>query len=444
MPGTPRTGVDLPSAIERVIEDVAGEVEGRLVTVVAEYPAHLPAVAGDEQELAGVLARLISIAAHLIDQGEVNVRAELLPSGEAPTAVGLWTEGLDRLADDGPWALVKVSFRAPSNSDAPIPDVLLGLDRQANTPAAQDRALALSECRQILESLGGALWVETSPRDRLAFAMAIPLMAAQPVGPDMTPLRRVVDEHLPDRAGDTQTLLLLVEGDDIRSTLAHDLVDAGYRVVLASGGADVLALSRAEEPNLILLDLLARSPDAFDVAMVLKQDRRTSNIPVLFLTSVDDPHIGGKRMEAVNFMVRPSGTGALVSVIHSVLNSLPSPSSRVLVVEPDNAAREMMILMIQAYGYRVTEATGPEEALALAEHVKPGLILLNARVAQERDYWLVRGLRQVPSDFEIFVLADAMSDAEGQAAINRGASGYSETDKLPDLLDRVRGRKDRP
>ena len=348
------------------------------------------------------------------------------------------------MADDGPWALVKVSFRAPSNSDAPIPDVLLGLDRQANTPAAQDRALALSECRQILESLGGALWVETSPRDRLAFAMAIPLMAAQPVGPDMTPLRRVVDEPLPDRAGDTQTLLLLVEGDDIRSTLAHDLVDAGYRVVLASGGADVLALSRAEEPNLILLDLLARSPDAFDVAMVLKQDRRTSNIPVLFLTSVDDPHIGGKRMEAVNFMVRPSGTGALVSVIHSVLNSLPSPSSRVLVVEPDNAAREMMILMIQAYGYRVTEATGPEEALALAEHVKPGLILLNARVAQERDYWLVRGLRQVPSDFEIFVLADAMSDAEGQAAINRGASGYSETDKLPDLLDRVRGRKDRP
>jgi CheY-like chemotaxis protein len=146
----------------------------------------------------------------------------------------------------------------------------------------------------------------------------------------------------------------------------------------------------------------------------------------------------------VNFMVRPAGTGALVSAIHSVLNSLPSPSSRVLVVEPDDAAREMMILMIQAYGYRVTEATGPEEALALAEHVKPGLILLNAKLAQERDYWLVRGLRQVPSDFEIFVLADAMSDAEGQAAISRGASGYSETDKLPDLLDRVRGRKDRP
>jgi len=444
LPGTSRAGVDLPSAIERVIEDVAGEVEGRLVTVVAEYPAHLPAVAGDEQELAGVLARLTSIAAHLIDQGEVNVRAELLPAGEAPTAVGLWTEGLDRLAEDGPWALVNISFRAPSNIDSPIPDVLLGLDRRADTPAAQDRALALSECRQVLEGLGGALWVETSPRDRLAFGMAIPLMAAQSAGPDVSPLRRVVDEHLPERSEGAHTLLLLVEGDDLRSMLARDLVDAGYRVVLASSGADVMALSRAEHPDLILLDLLARAPTAFDVAMVLKQDRRTHNIPVLFLTSVDDAQIGGKRMEAVNFMVRPAGTGALVSAIHSVLNSLPSPSSRVLVVEPDDAVREMMILMIQAYGYRVTEATGPEEALALAEHVKPGLVLLNAKLAQERDYWLVRGLRQIPSEFEIFVLADAMSDAEGQAAMSRGASGYSETDKLPDILGRVRGRKDRP
>jgi DNA-binding NarL/FixJ family response regulator len=112
------------------------------------------------------------------------------------------------------------------------------------------------------------------------------------------------------------------------------------------------------------------------------------------------------------------------------------------VIEADNAIREMMILMIQAHGYRVTEASGPEEALALAEHVNPGLILVNAGLAQERDYWLLRSLRQLEGDFDIFVLADAMSDAEGRAAISRGASGYSETGKLPDLLDRVRGRKE--
>jgi DNA-binding NarL/FixJ family response regulator len=108
------------------------------------------------------------------------------------------------------------------------------------------------------------------------------------------------------------------------------------------------------------------------------------------------------------------------------------------VVEPSDALRETMVLMIQAHGYRVTEAGGPEEALVLAERVKPGLVLVNAGLAQDRDYWLLRGLRQVSTDIPVFVLAEALSEAEGKAAVRRGASGYTQTGKLPDLLSRVK------
>ena len=62
-------------------------------------------------------------------------------------------------------------------------------------------------------------------------------------------------------------------------------------------------------------------------------------------------------------------------------------------------------------------------------------------MAQERDYWLLRGLRQQSEDMAIFVLAEALTEAEGEAAVRRGASGYTETGKLNDLLNRV--RKDR-
>jgi len=199
----------------------------------------------------------------------------------------------------------------------------------------------------------------------------------------------------------------------------------------------VLPYAINERPDLILLDLLVRDPLAFDVALVLKRDRRTQGIPVLFLTSVDDPQ-AGKRMGAVDFVVRPSGTGALLATVNTVLRPDLSPTSRVLVVEPDEALRENMVMMIQAHGYRVTIATGPEEAHVLAERVNPGLILVNAELAQERNYWLLRGLRQISEDSEIFVLADALSDKEVKAAIRRGASGYSETGKLPELLNQVR------
>ena len=187
----------------------------------------------------------------------------------------------------------------------------------------------------------------------------------------------------------------------------------------------------------LLLDILARDPTAFDIAMVLKQDLRIGRIPVLFMTSVGDPE-AGIRMGAVDFVVRPTGTGALITAIEAALNAVRQPVARVLVVEPNEALRETMVLMIQAHGYRVTEAGGPEEALVLAERVQPGLVLVNAALAQDRDYWLLRGLRQVSADIPVFVLAEALSEAEGRAAVRRGASGYTQTGKLPDLLSRVK------
>jgi DNA-binding response OmpR family regulator len=155
---------------------------------------------------------------------------------------------------------------------------------------------------------------------------------------------------------------------------------------------------------------------------------------------VDDPQVGLK-MGTVDFVIRSVGTGALLATINAVLRSGISPTARVLVVEPDEVLRENMVMMIQAHGYRVTVASSPEEAQALAERVEPGIVLVNAVLAQERNYWLLRGLRRISEDCEIFILADSMSDDEVRTAISRGASGYSETGKLPDLLNRVREKQ---
>jgi CheY-like chemotaxis protein len=201
-----------------------------------------------------------------------------------------------------------------------------------------------------------------------------------------------------------------------------------------------LSLAREEVPDLIPLDMLSREPGALDVAMVLKQDHRTVSIPVLFLTSMGDP--AGEKLGAASFIVRPSGTAALISTIQAVLGAGISPAGRVLVIEHDDATREVLVMMIQGHGYRVTEAAGAEEGLALAEHIPPELVLVNAQMAQERDYWLLRGLRQLGHPFDIFVLADALTEAEGRAAVDRCASGFSETGQLPQLLDEVRRKKE--
>lgn len=414
-----RSMVDLPRAIDRAIEQCRPLFGDKPVTVVAEYPAHLPALGGDQAALVDVVAGLVADAVHRTERGEIKVRAAPVSAGELPPGAVQASSSPDALTEGGPWMMLSVS--TPARGPA-------GLEPSA--PIGE----ALASSRRAVEGFGGHLWVD---RDSGQISFLLPFQAASRGGPDMSPLQRSVEARLPVEARTPHILLLVVDNTELGDLLSRNLTSAGYGVMLAGNGSDGLAIARQTRPDLILLDLMVRAPSAFDIAMLLKQDRRTRNIPVLFMTLVADTQ-SGLTIRAVNYLARPAGTGALVSAINALLTSGVSPSARVLVIEPSDAARDMMVMMIQGHGYRVTEARGAEEALALAERISLGLILVNARLAQERDFWLLRNLRQVSADAGIYVLAEGLSDADGKAAVSRGASGYSDTGQLPDLLDRVR------
>jgi len=429
------SAVNLPQAIDQAIRLVSDDVQSKSVVVVAEYPAHLPMVEGDRDDIVGVIVRLLREGLRWVDHDELVIKAELLPAGELPQVRGERAGSTEGLEKGGPWALVRFGWSGKPDTGALLRAALTW--RAINESGQVEEVSSVQEAAAMVEGLGGKLWLEIAAGDVSLVTIALPLRAAKANVADLTSVRRVLESHLPGSEEPAPLILVLVEDKRLLDLLAGDLASAGFRVLVSTRGSDVLALARSEGPNLILLDLLARDPVAFDIAMVLKQDRRTREIPVLFLTSGEDPNLG-LRMGAVSFVVRPVGTGALLSAVGAVLRSGLSPSARVLVVEPEHGTRDTLVMMIQNHGYRVTEATGPEEALVLAERATPELVLINSVVAQDRDYWLLRELRNLPFEMGIYVMAEAMTEAEGRAAIHRGASGFSDTGKLPDLLTQVR------
>jgi len=435
--GIPDSPANMPRIIDAAIESLAGLLGSRPVTVVTEYPAHLPPAVGGEAALERVVASMIASAVRGTERGEIKVRASVLSGGEPPPEPG---GSPSALAEKGPWLMVTVT-----GAGGPLPpgEIVRALpaDTDPSLASTAPMLLDLDRCRAIVEGLGGRLWVEDPEGPARSASFVLPMLSAAPTGPDVTSLRRTVEARLPVGAKAIRTLLLVVDHPGLGDLLTRDLTAAGYGVMLSSNGTDGLAIARQTRPDLILLDLMVRQPSAFDIATLLRQDRRTRGTPILFLTLVGDAE-GGVSVRAVNYLVRPSGTGALVSAINAILTSGMSPSARVLVVEPNSAIRDTMVMMIQSHGYRVTEAAAPEEALALAERMALGLILVNARLALERDFWLLRNLRQVSADTGIYVLAEGLSEAEGKAAVSRGASGYSDTGKLPDLLNRVQNGHD--
>ncbi|MFQ5667197.1 MAG: response regulator [Candidatus Binatia bacterium] len=81
--------------------------------------------------------------------------------------------------------------------------------------------------------------------------------------------------------------ILVVEDDpDNRSITTKTLAVEGYQIIEAADGLEALAQARAEQPDLILMDLALPTLDGWEATRRLKGDSRTRSIPVVALTAV--------------------------------------------------------------------------------------------------------------------------------------------------------------
>lgn len=101
---------------------------------------------------------------------------------------------------------------------------------------------------------------------------------------------------------------ILVADDDasIRQTLALFLEGKGYRVLLAEDGEGAVALARAEEPDLVLLDIRMPRLDGLAALRALKEEVRCA-CPVIMITALDDMECTIRSLQsgAYEFLTKP-------------------------------------------------------------------------------------------------------------------------------------------
>lgn len=98
--------------------------------------------------------------------------------------------------------------------------------------------------------------------------------------------------------------------DDVaanRNILTTTLEGAGYSVFVAPNGEVALKIANANEPDLILLDVLMPGLNGFEVCEKLKENEKTQRIPVIFITANDgtDSVVRGFQAGAVDFISKP-------------------------------------------------------------------------------------------------------------------------------------------
>jgi len=133
-----------------------------------------------------------------------------------------------------------------------------------------------------------------------------------------------------------KTVLIIEDEKDLAELVAFNLEKEGFRPLLAADGVMGLEKARANSPDLILLDLMLPGMPGTEVCKALKNNEKTSRIPVIMLTARGEEidRVVGFEVGADDYVLKPFSTRELLLRVKAVLRRTApeGPKGRVVII----------------------------------------------------------------------------------------------------------------
>ncbi|HZU90011.1 MAG TPA: response regulator, partial [Stellaceae bacterium] len=276
--------------------------------------------------------------------------------------------------------------------------------------------LGLAISRELSHLLGGEIQLRSTPGQGSTFTLYLPQKysgsaqrpaAAPPAeapalasaGPAVVPAPAVPDDRAVIAPGDP--VLLIVEDDPHYARIIADLAhDGGFKVLIATSGADALALARDWRPSAVSLDVFLPDMLGWTVLSQLKQNPLTRHIPVQVVT-LDEDRQNGLARGAFAFVTKPSSTEALEAALGRIRDYV-QPRKKCLLVVEDNPAERLGITELLGYDDIdiLTAATGAE-AIAALRTTRIDCVVLDLRLPDMSGFDLLAVIRDDPALTEV-------------------------------------------
>ena len=227
-----------------------------------------------------------------------------------------------------------------------------------------------------------------------------------------------------------------------------------FDVRTATNGREALNVANSERIDLVVLDVMMPDMTGFEVCAILKANPRTAHVPVIIVTSLDEPENRVKGLEsgADDFLTKPVGELALTTRVKSLLrlkmvtdelelraaamqsvgltagtslDDSATLSGRVLVVDDRiNSTRRIRQALPRPFEVEITG--DPEEAIALAQNRDFDLIMISLSLQAGDGLRLctqiktIDRLRQSP----VLLITDANETQKVFRALDLGVNDY--------------------
>ena len=114
--------------------------------------------------------------------------------------------------------------------------------------------------------------------------------------------------------------VLVIDDEELNRFLVREiLTEAGYAVFAAENGWAGREIARQELPDLILLDVMMPEESGYQTCRLLKEDRLTVEIPVIFISALDEPRnrLDGLELGAIDYISKPFRKDELLARVKS-------------------------------------------------------------------------------------------------------------------------------
>ena len=251
------------------VREVLAHTLGTAIAVHVNLPPAVPLLLADRGQLDTALINLGANARDAMPDG-----GRLVFSAEAERVV----EDELHIASLSPGKYVRLDVIDDGQGMDPATLARVTEPFFTTKPPGAGTGLGLAMVKGFAEQSGGGLAITSTP----GFGTTVSLWLRQAVEKIVPPRR--VNEDLPNVATATSARVLLVDDDDlVRETLADQLEDAGFAVLVAASGHEALALVTAGEHVDVLISDLSM-PGLNGVTTIQKARELRPGLPCFLLT----------------------------------------------------------------------------------------------------------------------------------------------------------------
>jgi PAS domain S-box-containing protein len=398
--------VEIEPLLGNSLSIVKGQAAVRHVHLDMQIPALLGSVDVDGRKVKQIVYNLLSNAVKFsADGGAVVLRAERVPRADVGVLSGAWASRTFALAesdfsdflrlsvsDDG----IGMSPESLQHLFKPFSQVDSGLSRQF-----EGTGLGLAMVKLLADLHGGSVAVESAVGKGSRFTVWIPMRTGHGVGASIPGAAVTLEAPAARVSGPARAMkrtALVVESNFRSAELIRVQLEAeSFEVLHAHSAAEALRIARQESLALITLDIMMPDVDGWAFLEEIKRIPAVAGVPVIIVSILAD-RTRGFALGAAAVMQSPVSRQELYDTLVALgLSPLAGDGTiRVLVVDDDPKAVELIAVRIRGMASEVYRAYRGRDAVEIATREVPDLIVLDLMMPEMDGFEVVAALNANP------------------------------------------------